>query len=137
VSAAPREALGEALAAALALETVGPSAGNVTIARGAFEGRAVRSAFVENRAASGSIGVAEAERLAALFHVCATERSPLVLFLDSAGAKVSEGLAALGGFRTLFRAGLEAASCECYRNIRMVSDRLLGQPEHQHVAIGQ
>ena len=35
--------------------------------------------------------------------------SPLVLYLDSAGAKVSEGLKALGVFRTLYRAGLDAA----------------------------
>lgn len=109
MSAAPPQPMREALAAALALEAVGASAGNATIARGAFEGNAVRAAFVENRTASGSIGVVEAERLAALFRVCAIERSPLVLFLDSAGAKVSEGLAALGGFRALFRAGLEAA----------------------------
>ena len=36
-------------------------------------------------------------------------KSPLVLFLDSAGAKVSEGLEALGAFRALYRAGLDAA----------------------------
>jgi len=32
-----------------------------------------------------------------------------VLYLDSAGAKVSEGLQALGAFRSVFRAGLDAA----------------------------
>ncbi len=103
--------LHEALAAELELQPAGDSAGNVTIARGSFEGRAVRVALVQNRTASGSIGVVEAERLGAIFRVVAVERSPLVLFLDSAGAKVSEGLAALGGFRRLFHAGLEAALC--------------------------
>ena len=66
-------------------------------------------ARVENRFASGAIGHVEAERLAAVFRVAALQHSPLVLCLDSAGAKVSEGLGALGAFRFLFRAGLEAA----------------------------
>jgi len=42
-----------------------------------------------------------------------------------------------GHIRIVDRPALEAASCECYRNIRMVSDRLLGQPEHRNVAIGE
>lgn len=88
---------------------MGEPAGNVTIARGTLDGRAVHLARVDNRFASGAIGRAEADRLAALFRVAALGRSPLVLFLDSAGAKVSEGLGALGAFRFLFRAGLEAA----------------------------
>jgi acetyl-CoA carboxylase beta subunit len=99
----------EALAGALRVENVGAPAGNATIARGSFEARAVHVARVENRTASGAIGTLEAERLAAAFRVAAIERSPLVLDLDSAGAKVSEGLEALGSFRKLFRAGLDAA----------------------------
>ena len=35
------------------------------------------------------------------------------------------------------RKALEAAACECYRNIRMVSDRLLGQTERHSAAVGQ
>lgn len=101
--------LREALASALDLETLGAPAGNVSVARGSLAGRAVHVALVENRAASGSIGEVEGERLAAAFRVAAIERSPLVLYLDSAGAKVSEGLQALGSFRRLFRAGLDAA----------------------------
>ena len=43
-----------------------------------------------------------------------------------------------GHVRITDRKGLEGAACECYRNIRMVSDRLLGQPEHRHdAAVGQ
>jgi CRP-like cAMP-binding protein len=38
--------------------------------------------------------------------------------------------------RIVDRKGLEEAACECYRNVRTVSDRLLGQPERQHVAVG-
>jgi len=109
VSTPPQPDLRKALAEALALQDVGEPAGNVTIARGTLAGRPVHAALVESRFASGAIGTREAERLGALFRVAAIERSPLVLFLDSAGAKVSEGLAALGAFRLLFRAGLDAA----------------------------
>jgi hypothetical protein len=101
----------EALKAAIAFEPIGAPAGNLAIGRGAFEGRALHAALIENRAASGSLGAIESQRLAALFRIVARERSGLVLFLDSAGAKVSEGLKALGAFRALYRAGLEAALC--------------------------
>jgi Mn-dependent DtxR family transcriptional regulator len=42
-----------------------------------------------------------------------------------------------GHIRIVDRRALEKATCECYRNIRTVSDRLLGQPERHDVAIGQ
>lgn len=93
----------------LAFERMGDPAGNLTVGRGRFEGRPVRVAIVENRFASGALGAVECERLGALLRIVARERAPLVLYLDSAGAKVSEGLKALGAFRALFRAGLEAA----------------------------
>jgi hypothetical protein len=109
VSALPASPVLEALRATLALEPLGEPAGNLTIARGTFERRPVHVALVENRAASGSIGSLESQRLGALFKIVARERSSLVLYLDSAGAKVSEGLKALGAFRALYRAGLEAA----------------------------
>jgi hypothetical protein len=97
-----------ALAAAVELERVEPPTGNLTLGRGRLAGRVLRVGLVENRVASGSLGALECQRLAALFSVAAREGSGLVLFLDSAGARVSEGLAALGAFRTLYRAGLEA-----------------------------
>jgi acetyl-CoA carboxylase beta subunit len=65
-------------------------------------------ALIENRVASGAVGCAEGERLAELFAAAAGDKTSLVLFIDSAGAKVSEGLNALGAFRTLYRAGLDA-----------------------------
>ena len=100
----------DALTAAVAFEPQGERAGNVTAGRGTLDGRALRVALVENRTASGAIGAHEAERLIALFKVAALEHSPVVLHLDSAGAKVSEGLKALGAFRALFRAGLDFAA---------------------------
>ena len=98
-----------AVTQALAFQAVGTRAGNVTVGRGTLDGKSVYVALVENRIASGAIGTVEAKRLGALLQVVARERSPLVLFIDSAGAKVSEGLAALGAFRRVFRAGLDAA----------------------------
>ncbi len=98
-----------ALKEAIAFEAIGEATGNLTIGRGNLGGRPVHAALVENRAASGSLGARESQKLAALLRIVARERSALVLFLDSAGAKVSEGLVALGAFRDLYRAGLEAA----------------------------
>jgi len=100
----------DALKSAIAFEPQGERAGNVTAGRGALGGKPLRVALVENRFASGSIGADESERLVAMFKVAALEHSPVVLHLDSAGAKVSEGLKALGSFRALFHAGLHFAA---------------------------
>ncbi|MGZ5033872.1 MAG: carboxyl transferase domain-containing protein, partial [Usitatibacter sp.] len=107
MSAPPQ--LVDTLRATLGFQEQGDRAGNLTIGRGALAGRAVRIALVESRFASGAIGAAESERLLALLKIVAVERAPLVFYLDSAGAKVSEGLRALGAFRALFRAGLDVA----------------------------
>ena len=97
----------DALRTALAFQPQGERAGNLTTGRGTLDRRAVRVAIVESRFASGAIGTDEAERLVALLKVAALERVPLVIYLDSAGAKVSEGLKALGVFRALFHAALQ------------------------------
>lgn len=104
----PGLALARALAEAVAFQPQEERVGNLSWGQGTLDGRTLRMAWIENRVASGSIGAAEAARLAALLRVAAAERSPLVLFLDSAGARVSEGLRALGAFRMLYRAALEA-----------------------------
>src|SRR6185312_10828823 len=100
--------LREALAEAIAFEPQGDPAGNLTLGRGRWEGGLLRVAFVDNRIASGSLGTVECQRLAALFSVASLERSAIVLYLDSAGARVSEGLKALVDFRALYRACLDA-----------------------------
>ena len=105
----PGLALAEAAAQDLGFEAKEPRVGNLAWGEGRLDGRTVRVARIENRIASGAIGRLEAERLIALLRVTAAERSPLVLFLDSAGARVSEGLGALGAFRALYRAALDAA----------------------------
>ena len=42
-----------------------------------------------------------------------------------------------GQVRIADRQGLEAASCECYRNVRAAFDRLLGQADRRDAAVGQ
>lgn len=121
----------EALRATVAFEAQGERAGNLTVGRGTLGNAALRVAIVENRAASGALGGIECERLGALFRVATRERSGVALFLDSAGAKVSEGLKALGAFRALYRAGLDAAAAgvpiaallgrNCYGGASMVA----------------
>ena len=98
----------EALRTAVGFEPLGSPAGNLTLGKGQLDGRPLRIALVENRIASGSIGKAEVAKLVPLFAIAAREKSPLVLYLDSAGARVSEGLEALGAFRRLFREALAA-----------------------------
>jgi hypothetical protein len=86
---------------------LGEVVGNLTLGRGRLNGAPVHVALVENRVASGSLGLRECEKLTSLFRIVAAQRTPLLLFLDSAGARVSEGLPALGAFRAMFRAALE------------------------------
>lgn len=137
-------ALREALVAAVGFQPVGTRAGNLTVGRGALDGRPVHVAMVENKLASGAIGSIEARRLGALLRIATQERAPLVVFLDSAGAKVSEGLAALGAFRRVFRSALDAAVAgtpmavalgrNCYGGASMlahVASRRLFAPETQ------
>ena len=100
--------LREALAQAIAFEPQGDPVGNLTLGRGSFQGGTLRAALVDNRVASGSLGTHECQRLAAILAVASRERSGVVLYLDSAGARVSDGLKALGTFRALYRAGLAA-----------------------------
>ena len=107
-SAPANESVLDALRAALGFQAFGAPAGNLTLGKGALDGRPVRVALIENRIASGSIGKAEVAKLVPLFEIAAREKSAVVLFLDSAGARVSEGLEALGAFRRLFREALAA-----------------------------
>ncbi|MBL0140924.1 MAG: hypothetical protein IPP91_02390 [Betaproteobacteria bacterium] len=98
----------DALRSTLGFEPLGTPVANLTIGKGVLDGRPVRLALIENRIASGSIGKSEVSRLVPLLAIAAREKAPLILYLDSAGARVSEGLDALGAFRRLFREALAA-----------------------------
>ena len=90
-------------------QPVGEPAGNLTLGRGRLRGNVLHVALVENKIASGALGLKESDKLASLFKVVAAKKAPLVMYLDSAGAKVSEGLTALGAFRHMYRAALAMA----------------------------
>lgn len=91
-------------------QPVGEPVGNLTLGRGQLQGKPVHVAIVEARIASGSLGAKESDKLASLFKVVAAQKAPLLLYLDSAGARVSEGLPALGSFRHMYRAALTMAA---------------------------
>jgi Carboxyl transferase domain/Malonate decarboxylase gamma subunit (MdcE) len=103
---------------AVTFTPIGDPVGNLSIGRGVVQG--VNSgnggsancyvAIVENKIASGSLGTLECQRLASLFMICMREKAALVLYLDSAGAKVSEGHVALGAFRKLFKQALQLSA---------------------------
>ena len=78
----------------------------VRAARGSIAGRPVWIAGTDASRSRGAIGVAEASLLCDVFVAARAETAPLCLLVDSGGAKVDEGLAALGAFRRLFREAL-------------------------------
>ncbi|MDX2218763.1 MAG: biotin-independent malonate decarboxylase subunit gamma [Burkholderiales bacterium] len=100
----------EPLKRAVGFTPFGDVVGNLTLGRGKFGDTAVQVALVENKIASGSLGIMECNKLAQLFRLAAKDTKPLILYLDSAGARVSQGLPALGAFRAMFRAAMELAS---------------------------
>ncbi len=96
----------------LKFQVIGEPVGNLTLGRGQWPGRQASDVFVaivENKLASGALGAKECDRLASLFKIITLKKSPLIMYLDSAGAKVSEGLPALGAFREMYRAALDLA----------------------------
>jgi acetyl-CoA carboxylase beta subunit len=56
----------------------------------------------------GSFGAAESDAVARWLKTVIAQPAPIVFVLDSGGARMSEGLAALGGFRRMFRAAADA-----------------------------
>jgi hypothetical protein len=73
---------------------------------GLLEGRGLRLAVTDRQVAGGAFGVSESAALADMLRRCRADGVPAVLVLDSAGARLDEGLPALGGFRVLFREAL-------------------------------
>jgi len=78
------------------------------VAQGQIGARQVAVAATDPGMQHGAIGIEEGHALAALFKRARAAGHAVVLALDSAGARVDEDLAALGAFRALFRAALEA-----------------------------
>jgi enoyl-CoA hydratase/carnithine racemase len=84
------------------------SAGTLLLGRGGISGCAVQVAVTDRRAAGGSLGVAESDALAQRLLEASRAREPVLLILDSAGARIDAGLPALGAFRRLYAAALAA-----------------------------
>ena len=99
----------DAFKQAVAFVPQGEPVGNLSHGRGVIDARPAFVAIIENRHASGAVGKRECDKLASLLTVVAAQRAPLVMFIDSAGARVSEGLPALGAFRRMFAAALKAS----------------------------
>lgn len=71
--------------------------------KGTVDGRPVWVLATDPSIARGAIGVSEAQIICMLMQTARAEPHPIVWILDSAGAKVSEGIQALGAFRELYR----------------------------------
>lgn len=82
--------------------------GTCTRARIVVDGKPVWVAASNPAQARGALGVAETAALRDTINRARGDGLPVVLLLDSAGARVDEGLPALGGFRTLFADMLRA-----------------------------
>jgi len=70
---------------------------------GMIGGREAALIATDRGIAGGSLGVVEAQALSALLEQSHAAGRPFIFCLDSAGARLDEGLAALGAFRQLYR----------------------------------
>ena len=77
--------------------------GSLIARSGTIGGREVTVIATDRQVAGGSLGVAEARALSTLMAQSQAAGRPLILSLDSAGARLDEGLPALGAFRQLYR----------------------------------
>ncbi len=77
--------------------------GSLIAGNGAIGGREVNVIATDRQVAGGSLGVEEAQALSTLLEQSHAAGRPVILCLDSAGARLDEGLVALGAFRLLYR----------------------------------
>ncbi|HYJ18835.1 MAG TPA: biotin-independent malonate decarboxylase subunit gamma [Burkholderiales bacterium] len=82
-------------------------AGSLYAGSGMLGGKPVVIAATDREIAGGSLGVAESHALAELIKQDQAAKLPFILCLDSAGARLDEGLPALGAFRQLYRQVLD------------------------------
>jgi acetyl-CoA carboxylase carboxyltransferase component len=72
-------------------------------AAGRVAGRALFCFAQDSSFAGGSLGAEHAETVLRVMRLAGAARAPIVGFVDSAGARMQEGLAALGGFGRIFQ----------------------------------
>jgi adenylyl-sulfate kinase len=99
----PQERL-QRLCDAGSLEPLGPHSEKVGVdaRRGRVDGRPLVCYAQDSSIAGGSVGIAEAEVVVHALRHSRRAGVPLVAFLESAGARLQEGAAALGGFGRIF-----------------------------------
>jgi acetyl-CoA carboxylase carboxyltransferase component len=71
-------------------------------ARGRVDGRPIVCYAQDSSVAGGSVGTAEADVVVRALQLARRSLVPVVAFLESAGARLQEGAAALGGFGRIF-----------------------------------
>jgi acetyl-CoA carboxylase carboxyltransferase component len=74
---------------------------------GLLGGKPVAIAATDRETAGGSFGVTESHALSEMLRQDQAQHYPFILCLDSAGARLDEGLPALGAFRQLYRQVLD------------------------------
>jgi acetyl-CoA carboxylase carboxyltransferase component len=72
-------------------------------AAGRVAGRSLFCFAQDSSFAGGSLGAEHAETVLRVMRLAGAARAPIVGFVDSAGARMQEGLAALGGFGRIFQ----------------------------------
>jgi acetyl-CoA carboxylase carboxyltransferase component len=75
-------------------------------AAGRVDGRPVFAYAQDSSFAGGSLGTAHAETILRVMQLAERALAPVVGFVESAGARMQEGLAALGGFGRIFSANV-------------------------------
>ncbi len=79
----------------------------VVAALGAVDGRPVFCYAQDSSFAGGSLGEAQASSIVRVMELAADARVPVIGFVESAGARMQEGAAALAGYARIFRANVE------------------------------
>lgn len=83
------------------------SKGALSIVEGECKNTRVLLAVTDRSVSGGSFGVDECELLHDWLSHCRASKTPIVLVLDSGGARLTSGLAGLAAFRRMYRAALE------------------------------
>ena len=85
-----------------------PDTADLCLATGSVDGRELMLLATDPQRAKGTLGVAECRVAAEAVRAAAAQRKPLLLLLDSAGARLDAGLAIQGALRRLVRELLDA-----------------------------
>lgn len=78
------------------------SGDGVVAGAGKIEGRPIFCYAQDARFLGGSLGEAQAETIVRVLSLAGQRRTPVVSFIDSGGARMQEGLAALSGYGEIF-----------------------------------